>query len=307
MHSRLWMTLIVALLLTGLTASSAMAEETPGPDFSSEPTLKHVAADLQQQWDDDPESFEHVAVAREFVDEASRRGSARLPNVARILNAGGEALLLPMLWEIAGGDLVGSGMNLRAWRHWRAGLIEAVGRLRDERSIPVLHGIVAGGEPSAQIRQVATSALGRVGDEASIQGVIEVAKESPDKRRAIVAGLGDARRLVAAEYLVDVVEQGEEDEVVAAVRALGDWANWWVWETSAMQEFGAEGEEGRRLVIRMLVEAYPSFDGRLRVEAQKSLMLAGADQARKKAASVAEESGDAALEQLIRALEASPL
>ena len=277
-----------------LMASTGLAQTVEGsPDFSAHPELMGLHSELGDAWRENSEAFDHVEAVRQWVVDWDRTSTPRPPNVARMLSAGGPDVLVVVLWRIAADEPLSSGMSLEAWRQWRIGLLEAAGRLRDERSIPVLHSVIAGSEPSPAIRQVATSALGRVGDEASIERVIEVAESSsPAMRQAIVAGLGDGRRRVALDYLLDVIDEATDRELRrVAIRAVGDWSNQWAWETSPLEPYIEEGREGRQRAIEALVTDYPTFGETLRNEAFKSLQLAGANDAAWRADERADDAG----------------
>lgn len=298
---------VFSLVLMLATATSAAAQHdeprAKTPDFSAHEELEDVAGELHRKWSQRPELFAELHGARQFVTNWYQQRGSRAMNVARTLQGLGDDALLPMLWALVADDPFQLGMTLRAWRSWRVGLLEAVGRLRDERSLPVLLSIIAGNDPHEPVRQTATSALGRVGDTESIAAVIDIARHNPDKREAIIAGLGDARRQVALQYLLEIV--GSEDHAEyhrAAIRALGDWANQWAWQTSTRSPYRQEGEKGRRAVIDTLVDAYPDADEMLRQEIEKSLQLAGAEASRKRAAERAERTGDAGERELWKTL-----
>ena len=276
---------------TSLSAQTAPKEMTP--DFSTYAELTEIAEELDELWHKNPDLFRQLDATRQEVNNWYAQNRHRPANVARMLEGLGEEGLLPMLWALAADNPMQLQMGLQAWRSWRVGLLEAVGRLRDERSIPVLKAIIAGNEPHAPIHQVATSALGRIGDIESIDAVIDIARSSPDKRDAIVAGLGQARRHNAVEYLLEVFETGDDAEIQrTAVRAMGDWTNQWAWETATRQDNQDEGRKGRAATINALVDAYPEADDGLQKEIAKSLQLAGAAASKELLVDRAEASDD---------------
>lgn len=284
---------VVAIAVMAFGAGAGAEIDESAPAFDSQPELSHISQELEEQWDRGAASFATVEAARQLVADWGRRGGQRPPRVASMLAGEDDELLEAMLWRLAADDPMASGMDLRAWRRWRIGLIEAIGRLRDERSLPVLYAVIAGGEPDERIRQAATSALGRVGDVSYIERVVKQARADERHRPAIIAGLGDARRLVALDYLVEVVEEtDDETERVAAVRAVGDWANQWAWQTSSLAEFRGEGRQGRSRVVETLVDEYPNFGPEVRREAAKSLQLADSAQTADRALERARQAGD---------------
>lgn len=271
--------LAVFVLLLVPTTWAQQAEKAP--DFGSHPELEEISDELHELWREDPQIFARLAAARQAVRDWDAAWGHRPMNAARMLEGLGEEGLLPMLWALQGDDPFELKFGLRAWRTWRIGLIEAVGRLRDDRSIPVLIGIIEGSDPHGATRRAATSALGRTGDEDAISAVIDIARQDEDKLVDIIAGLGDARREVAQEFLLEVLLSSEDDEVRrVAIRSLGDWANQWAWQTSRLAERQSVGAKGRTRIINVLVDSYGDADPLLREEIEKSLQLAGASAAR---------------------------
>lgn len=278
-------TIAATLVCVFAFAPQSMAQQTaPAPEFSAHPEVRHIADELEETWRQNPEAFRQVDAIREHLRQHAGR-TARPVDAVSMLNNGGQDLLLPMLWAVASDNPLKLRMDLRSWRSWRTALLEAIGRLRDERSIAVLKPVVAGNQPHAAIRKTAASAIGRTGDLDAIEWLIDHAKSHPPHRKAVVGALGDARRHSALDYLLKIVKDTDETRALrsVAIRSAGDWANQWAWETSSLKPYRAEGERGRRAVIETLVDGYPSLDDDLRSEAAKSLQLAGATEARRRA------------------------
>lgn len=301
--------LFCGVALVGTTTAWAQTAKTP--DFSAHPEIEDLAGELEELWMESPEAFVRLDATRSTIIEEHVQSGYRPMNVARYLEGLGEHALLPMLWALVADDPRDWQMDLRTWRIWRIGLLEAVGRLRDERSIDVLKSSIES-EPFPSVRKAATSALGRLDDEASIKDVIAFAQSSPEKRSAIVAGLGDARRHVALEYLVEVLASTDDvEEQRVAVRALGDWGNQWAWSTSSRQPYQVEGQKGRQMIVDQLVDRYPTAAQPVRAEIKKSLQLAGAEKSKQRAQQLAAESSDeeirALLQKLVAAMADSPM
>lgn len=299
---------ITTLLVSG---SNAMAQERT-PDFSAYPQLEHVADELTQLWVEDREAFARLDEVRRALPALSEHRRGRYVNVARLLEHLGEEALLPMLWALASDDPFSMGFDPAAWWSWRLGLVEAVGRLRDRRSAPVLMQIIEGPDPHRTTREVATSAIGRLGDNDLIEEVIALAENSPSKRLAILAGLGEARREVALNYLLQVLNEDLEiDERRAVIQSLGNWANQWAWQTSSLQPYVGEWEKGRTAIIAVLIDSYPQAEPSVRNAMEATLQLAGASLSAAHATARAGESDDESNADLWTALaermERSPL
>ena len=288
--------LVCAFLLTASTTAFAQGQTRDHtPDFAAQSELEEVAAELEELWAENPHVFRQLAAIRGAVVETHIQSGYRPINVARYLDGIDEDAILVLLWALAVEEPRALGMELQTWRMWRIGLLEALGRLRDERSIPVLQSLIED-EPFPSVRQAATSALGRLDDEQSIAAAIEVARMSPEKRDAIVAGLGNARRQVALDYLMEVLGAADNtEEQRKAVRAIGDWANQWAWQTSSREAYRGEGQKGRQRIIDRLVDLYPSAGEEVRAEIKKSLQLAGAAHSEQRATQRADAATDPAV------------
>ena len=293
---RRWIGCLLTVGLIALMTSSVLAQPLDNPklpEFGEVTALEEVADDLEALWRESPELFWQIEQIRRGVDQWYETTPHRPMNTARPLIALGDEALLPMLWALVGQDPLELGMDLRAWRAWRVGLLEAVGRLRAAESVPTVLAILESSDPHDRVHRTAASAVGRVGDPQAIEAVIDIARRDAPKRAAIVAGLGDARRLVALEYLLEVA--GDDDQVglhPVAARAMGDWANQMAWRTPGRAPYLSEWEKGRHLVIDHLVAAYPEAHHGLQVEIQKSLQLAGAALSREQALQRAAQAAD---------------
>ncbi len=304
--------MVVAVVGAALMVSTAAWAQSAGkaPDFSAYPELEEVADELERMWHHEPERFAQLQELREAYVELGQRSGQRPVPAARMLQTLGDEALLPMLWHLVSENPMELGMGLRTWRNWRVGLVEAVGRIRDERSVPVLHSIVIANNPYDQLRTVATTAIGRTGNVEAIDALIEEARSSEDKTEAIIAGLGKARRHNSAEYLLEVAQSAQEGHQVAAVRALGDWANQWAWETPQLEPYSEERPKVVSAIVTALVDLYPHVEGRLATEIEKSLQLASAQASKERAQARATQADGAKkerLERLIEVMERSPL
>ncbi len=326
MRARLAMMVLAGIALfaaragAGGSAPSTAEEVTASPPggvdsssaFAEYSELEHLADDLTELWRTRPDLFAAVDEVRDEVVAYHRGGAWRPMNVAGLLDGVGEQRLLPLLWALASDDPLALGMGLTAWVAWRVGLTESIGRLRDPRSVPVLQSIVAGDDPQAAVRRAAVAAIGRTGDAGGIAAAIEVAEASPQRRAAVIEGLGQARRAVAADYLLEI-SRTEDDPVLrrAAIRALGDWGNLEAWRTPALSPWAEEGEAAREIIVETLVDAYPDADSVIRAEIAKTLQLVdvhgSAARAGRRAGVAEDEARGAAWRELQATMQRSPL
>lgn len=310
--SNAWMASVVALVVMALSTTAwADGDDKKAPDFSAHSEVEEVADELDELWREQPEHFRQLSEIRWKVVELEVRMGPRPVPVVRMLRGLDDEAFLAMLWALADDDPMQLGMGLSAWRQWQIGLIETVGRLRDRRALPVLQSIVAESNPHEQTHTAAVKAIGRIGDQDAIDQVIDVARTSPEKRGAVIAGLGMARRINALNYLLEVAQDSDQQtHHLATVRALGDWANQFAWETSALDDHLDEREQGVQAIVELLVAAYPNADQRLRDEIEKSLQLADAERAKQRAlerAGKVDGPERQRLEQLGEAMADSPL
>lgn len=245
------------------------------PGFEEVAIVTSIQGDLEDTWREHPELFQEMEGLRsDFIRSfAFRRGS--YVDFSRRLGAFGEEGLLPLLWALSSDDPSVFGYDLRMWWNWRVALIDAIGRYEDPRSAPILLDLVEGLDPHRRTREVATAALGALLDDVVIDTLVDIARRDPRKRAAIVAGLGTARRSNALAYLMEVADGSSGELQRLAIRSMGDWANQWAWVTSGLGPYRADGEKGRQATISYLVDRFVHLEGPQRIEAIKSLQLAG--------------------------------
>lgn len=263
-------------VLWGTSIASAQ-ERVTAKAFSAgleAPELVHIKEELRALYDERPELFEHTSLVKERVSQANRRRRGSLAHVAPIFRSLGPDALLPMLYMIATDEPLESGLSLRAWVAYRGGMIEAVGRLRDPRSAPVLWAVLDGPDNNAVIIRAAAEGIAKLGDDAHLEKLIErTATASVEHRPLYVAALGSARRRASATLLAELAQGFDAaDTQVAAVRALGDVGNHWAWQTSQVAASG-EQEEVQAIATHALLKVYLHAPRALSDEALKSLML----------------------------------
>lgn len=169
-----------------------------------------------------------------------------------------------------------------AWFALRAGLIEAAGRSRDPRLVPVLSAYLAGPETEHYAIRAAAEALGRIGTDGAVDSLIEAAQTRPLKKGAILSGMGYCRRLPVANYLAGELAQAQSEESrEILVKALSTVGNEYAWKTTAMQRFAAEEASVRQVAARALFDQYVvEKEGLIRDRALKALVVVGHEDTR---------------------------
>jgi hypothetical protein len=202
-----------------------------------------------------PASFRALADLKATIPELDRRKRGRLAPVMPRLRALGPAALLPMLEELGatgrGEPLAGSALVA-----WRVGLLEAVGALADPRAVPVLVRALERESEPAVVR-AAAGALGSIGsDEAASLLSARATRAGGARQLALVAGMGQCRRLAAARALAGMLARRPGDELAAALaKALGELGTAWAWQTPRLAALG-EAAAVRALAATALVDAF---------------------------------------------------
>lgn len=207
-----------------------------------------------------PRTFEAVARVRAELPslDAKKRGPIA-PIASRFSHLGPDAFAA-LAERIVEDDASLSGTARRAWR---VGLIEALGALRDPRSVEVLAPLLD--DSDELVVRVAAEAVGKSGDEKLLVSRFD--------REAVVAGAGTCRTRGMASALAAVVARRASPALVkAAVRALGDVGSSWAWKTGKVPAASEEGEV-RAIAAAALVDAFVGFDGEIRQAASNALMV----------------------------------
>lgn len=202
-----------------------------------------------------PTTFRALADLKATIPELDRRKRGRLAPVMPRLRALGPAALLPMLEELGAAgrheSLAGSALVA-----WRVGLLEAVGALADPRAVPVLVRVLER-EGAPAVLRAAAGALGAIGsDEAASLLTVRVGRATGARQLALVAGMGQCRRLEAARALAGLLARRPGDELATALaKALGELGTVWAWQTPRLAALG-EATAVRALAAGALVDAF---------------------------------------------------
>jgi hypothetical protein len=268
----LWAACLAAGLLT---AAPAHADGfLVKPQQVAQPHRGVLAARIQSARQQHPDRFRalHAVTARAARLDAGKRG--RLAPISPMLRALGPEALLPMLELIAFEAPARGTLRDTAWRALRAGLLEAVGALRDPSARPVLQAVLDSSETDEVVLRTTTSTLGRLGEDQDVSRLISLTRAPGSKRLAVLAGMGDCRRAAAVEFVSrQLAAERGEGAALAMVRSLGRMGSAWAWKTPELAAHSAEEASVRAAAARALVEAFAAWEGRVRAAASDSLML----------------------------------
>jgi len=237
-----------------------------------------LAADIERARAEAPELFrqvEDVARRANEIDAASRRPGMPLTMHFKPL---GPRALMPMLELLAFGGKVPQDLTPSARAALRVGLVEAVGIIRDARSVAVLARVVSH-ERDVDTTHAAADALGRLGSDDAFRALVSALTEAEksgggEREHAILAGLGSARRLDATRLLAKKVDARVDEATARAVaKALGVAGNAWAWKTLTTRTDEASVREA---AARALVQIYVQYAGEARKAATTALLVVDA-------------------------------
>jgi len=218
-----------------------------------------------------PRVFQKVAMAPQLAVEMDEQKRGRAASITLPLRALGPDALYPMLEMLSVDGPTRGKMSESAWTTLRSGLLEAVGLLRDKRAKPVLEGILRH-ESDFEVVRAAAEALGRIGDDDSAKKLAKLALKPSKKQVAVVAAIGECRRVVAAEALEKLVGSGDDAEERAVIKSLGTIGSSWAWATPEVAKSG-EGTKVRAIAARALMKAFVGSNGYTREKAKRALMM----------------------------------
>lgn len=193
------------------------------------------------------------------------------PNAAPELRALGPAGLLPMLSALAF-EGPRRALSDRERNALTAGMLEAVGRLRDPRSAPVLRAALEATSKDPVVKQAAAEALGRLCGDADLALLIKHAAAGDELREASIHGLGQCKRIESAHHLASTLATATDDvTAAAAARSLGLVGSSWAWKAMGPAS-EATGLAVREIAARALVKAFPLHSGEVRARLGKSIL-----------------------------------
>jgi len=278
MMTRTKTAITMASLFFGL-ALTAPASASPGLALDSTklaaPSRATLRANIDKARLADPAAFRDVREIALHAREADKHARGRkAPNSLRLAGLGTKALM-PML-ELVAFDasslatLAGSAAAADRASVTRD-LIEAIGLLKDARSMPVLVAVLER-ESDALTTRTATEAVARMdSDEAANVLVANLEKATGERATAILAAMGSCHRTLVARTLADRLAAHPDDATAHAImKSLGHAGSAWAWKTLSDR---SEEAASRETAARALVNAYVRYGGDAREAAAKALLV----------------------------------
>jgi len=266
---------LASLALVALFAAEAHAGSGVVIDSSRLPAKARARLDAQiaKARASQPAAFAAVAKAPAMAAAADAKKRGRRGSIARQLKALGKPALLPMLEMVAVAGPERGARTEAAWQTLQVGLLEAIGKLRDERAVPVLMAILDKRGADYEIDRAAAQALAKLGTDAAATKLVTLARTKGDKQLAVLAAMGDCRRTVVAETLAELVgKRPDADTARVIARSLGAVGNSWAWSMPSVAATG-EGPDTRATAAEALMATFIAYDGHTRRVAAKAILL----------------------------------
>jgi len=274
---RLGSGLAIAFALLAASGDASAAGSAMEASELSAKVATDLRADIAKARADAPEHFRavlHVTTRAKQIDEMSRMRGA--PFTLQFKSMGNKALM-PMLEQLAFDSKAARDLPETAASALKLGMIEAVGIIRDARSIPVMARLLERDVANMAVQRAATEALARLGTDDALHvisdALTKAQKANPGGsalERTLLSGMHDCRREAAARVLANRIDaKPDADTAKVIARSLGGVGNAWAWKTIAQTEMGAT----RALAAQKLVEIFVSYSGDVREQAAKSLLI----------------------------------
>ena len=272
---------IAFLCIAATWCAKGSTSETVGAAVDVNALPETVRNQLTQSIDearrDHPEAF--VAVDRVISsiprEKAASRGSSA--NATVVLEGIGSDALFPMLDLLVHGFPSDADYDLETWPETQTVLIDAVGRIRDPRSFPILTNILESGSVDQATQKVATAALARLESDEVIRylfSVLDDPSASEGKRRAVLWGIGYCARAPVAERLAtELRSHPEPEEAVILIDSLGKVGNWGVWSVPTKKQKN-EGTTTKRVAAEAALWSFSEYtDIEVRHAAKRTVLI----------------------------------
>ncbi len=256
-------------LAAGPAAADGLAARTAQIPAAARASLSAaIASDRAAR----PAAYRAVLEVRGVRPEVYRTFRNPLPNAAPELRAMGADALLPMLAALAF-DAPAAQRSEGERLALTAGMVEAVGLLRDARSGPVLLAALENASKEPVLARAAAEAMGRLCGDPELSALERHGATGDPLREAAVRGLGACRRVEAASYLAGALAGASDDATAMLVAdALGVQGSSWAWKAMGPSA-EPTGLAIREVAARALVDAFPRRTGDAQARIGRSILL----------------------------------
>lgn len=273
-HPRLGVT--IATILCGLALAAPASAAPIGIDAAklAPQARTELRASIDKARVLEPAAFREVREVTAHAREADRAARGRKAPVALRLAGLGPKALLPMLELVAfDGAPFAAGETAGDRASVQRDLVEAVGLLKDARSLPVLVAVLARESDFATTRTAAEAIARLESAEAAATLTATLKMATGDRAGAILSGMGSCHREAVSRALAERLA-ARPDEATArhAIKALGHAGGAWAWKTLPAAQ-RAEETTSREIAAKALVASYVSYTGEVRDAAAKALLV----------------------------------
>ncbi len=214
--------------------------------------------------------FRDVDALRFAMPKLDKSKRGRFAVISPVLVAMGKDAGPALLEKLALQTDAHPDLSETAFTGWRLGVIEALGRLHEERAVPVLAAVVKGPESDADLLKATTLALARIGTKEALEPLFSA---PADKRLFALAALGDARQELTAEFLAkELARETNPAAQGVLIEALGRLGSSWAWATPTRAASG-QGEAARTIAARALVQVAPRIGADLKGDLELALAM----------------------------------
>jgi HEAT repeat protein len=212
-------------------------------------------------------AFTKLASVRAKLPELDAKRRGRFAPITPYLSSLGDGALFALVERVLDGE-TDPALTDTARTAWRAGVVEALGHLRDPRTRDVVAPLLDDADPVVAF--AAAEAIARLGDDASVS---LLAPRVAKGELAAVQGVGYARRRSVANALASLLASRPTAEVArAAARALAENGGAWAWKTGKTP-VPSEEADVRGISARALVATFVAYDGEARLAAANALLV----------------------------------
>lgn len=268
----------VALMVLALSTSAfAQSGALISPSELSPQIREQLKAEIDAAKKTSPGAFQSVEDIRANMATIDARKRGGVAPVALLFKPMGAQALWALVEHAAFNSPPRGELSQSAWTAWQMGLLEAIGVLRDARTLPVFAAALKPSNALADnVARAAAQGLARLGTEDAAQLLVKLSSDSV-RGRAVQSAMGSCRRLVVAQAL-SALADGAKDEEHARIIAkqLGEVGNSWAWKTPAMKLAAAEEGAVRQVAAEALLRIFVRFEGLARQAASNALMVVDA-------------------------------
>lgn len=269
-------TFAFAVALLGFSAKDAHANGAViHANQLSTTARKNLSQEITKARKASPEAFRAVEQIADRLASLDANKRGRFAPITPLLKRLGPQALLPMLERAAIQSPPRGSLPDSAWKAWRISLIEASGMLRDARALPVFLAVLQSNEIDFDLLHVTAESIARSGDDSALQKLIDAAKQPGPRQKAMLAGLGMAQRLAAAQTLTDASRGAfgalDDDTAHLVAKALGDVGAAWSWKLVTQHK--DEETATRTLAAQTLVDLFVAREGQPRQGAIAALLM----------------------------------